>query len=328
MGRSVGGPPAGGLSAPHLARPALGAVSPPAGPVPPGMVPMPVGGMAGGVPEPAAAETTNPLPRVQAHQPEHLTVGLPLLDLLAPEQGQQPQEVYQPMHGQQYQPLAGYGALPPEAPQPVRQVRRPPSRPPLRKSTKLVIGVGTGVLLLAAVGVWALMSSPDDTTAQQGTSGTRQSSTVPQTSAVRAVDGFQFTQSAARTDTDCVANAYGEVSEFFKTRPCAALDRVLFLTTVDGRPTVVSLAMVRMPDEAGAEALKNLVDTNGTGNVNDLLKAGVQAPGGPREFSDAGYASARDGDTVVIAEADFADPAVKDQPTLDRLSQAALKLNG
>jgi hypothetical protein len=49
-------------------------------------------------------------------------------------------------------------------------------------------------------------------------------------------------------------------------------------------------------------------------------------PGGPAELSDAGYASARDGATVVVAEADFADPAVKDADALDLVSKAAMQL--
>jgi len=309
----------------------------------------------------SAAETTNPLPRVpaahgnqrQGNQPEHLTVGLPLLDLLAPQQPYQSQDQgsgqYVP-HGPyaseaQYAPDSQYvsaaqypqeqypqeGSYPGSyeghpyqaAPPPRGPQRGPRRRPPLQGSTKLVIGLGAGVVLLVVLGVWALLGPSPDNGERAG--GTRTS--PPQaTSAVRVADGFQFTQSAARTDADCAANAYGAVVEFFRSTPCAELDRVLYLSTVDGKPAVVSLVLVRMPDEAAATELQKLVDTSGTGNITDLLKAGVQAPGGPPELTNAGYASMRDGATVVIAEADFADPAQRDQATLDRLSTAALQL--
>lgn len=297
---------------------------------------------------PFAAELTNPLPRVAAHQPEHLTAGLPLLDLLAPQHSPQYPEpaplppfqpAYQPEpYYQQERPLSGYGMdmplggsypsspLAPTPPPVSRPRQQRPARRPLPSTTKLVIGMGAGVLLLAVLGLWALDSPPKDTARSGGS--TRSTSAAAQTSVVKAVDGYQFTQNASRSDADCAANAYGKVADFFRDTPCAALDRVLYLTTVDGRPAVVSLAMVRMPDEAGAVELKKLVDTTGTGNVSDLLKAGVQAPGGPPSLSSAGYASARHGDTVVVAEADFADPAVRDQELLDRVSTAALQLHG
>ncbi len=297
-----------------------------------------------------AAETTNPIPRVpgaQPNQPDHLTVGLPLLDLLAPQQPQQPQQSGQFQHGGQYVPHGPYASEAQYAPdaqfvsaagygqggydqeyaqrRPAPPPRRPNGRLPMEGSTKLVIGLAAGVLLLVIIGVWALSSSPSDGDDQAG-GRTRPTSPAQATSVVRTVEGYQFTQNAARTDADCAGNAYGDIVEFFRSTPCAALDRVLYLSTVDGRPAVVSLSLVRMPDEQKAIELQKLVDTSGTGNVNDLLKAGVQAPGGPPAFSDAGYASARDGAVVAIAEADFADPGVRDQAALDKLSTAALQL--
>jgi hypothetical protein len=298
----------------------LGPGSRPQHAVPPAAVP-------GTTPE-SAAELTSPLPRVQPHQPEHLTVGLPLLDLLAP---QQPRQTPQPEPAQPFRPLSGYdgygsysGYPQPQQQQPPRQPTGPRPRPPMKRDTKLVIGAGAGVLLLAVLGLWALGSSSDDPSAKDTSTGRPPSTGA--TSAVRVVEGFQFTQNAARNDTDCVANSYGKVAEFFQGRPCASLDRRLYLSTVDGRATVVSVAVVRMPDEAGAAALKDLVDTSGTGNVADLLRAGVQVPGGPAEFSSAGYASTKAEDLVIIAEADFADPQLRDESLLDRLSTAALQL--
>jgi hypothetical protein len=138
--------------------------------------------------------------------------------------------------------------------------------------------------------------------------------------------GYQFTLHAARTDTDCAANAYGKVAEFFRGTPCTRLDRSLYSTTVDGRLVAVSVSVVQMPTEQAAMDLQKLADTSGTGNVNDLLRAGVRVPGGPDSLTDAGYASSREGIAVAIAEADFADRAVSDEGLLDRISEAALQL--
>ena len=149
---------------------------------------------------------------------------------------------------------------------------------------------------------------------------------MPTTSAAQVVQGFQFSLHAARSDTGCAANAYGKAAEFFQTTPCTRLDRALYGTTVDGRLIVVSVSVVHMPDEPSAEELQRLVDTSGTGNVDDLLRAGVRVPGGPDSLTDAGYASTRDASTVVIAESDFAEQAVHDDGLLNRISAAALQL--
>jgi hypothetical protein len=312
------------------------------------------------------AETTAPLPAVppQADQ-EHLTAGLPLLDLLAPQQtgheqtgheqtgheqtessrrAEQPQvtpggpELYgmpllAPGGADQYGPVAGSdlyagaGGLssPGAAPPPYRPM--PPVRPRRRagrQGIRLVMAVGAGVLLLAAAGIWALTSSPgrSNQPTRQGAS----SSVAPTSTPITAAGGYQFTQHAARSDTDCAANAYGKVAEFFRGAPCTRLDRRLFGTTVDGRLIVASVSVVQMPTEQAATDLRKLADTNGTGNVSDLLRVGVRVPGGPDSLTDAGYASARNGTTVVIAEADFADRAAHDESLLDKISRAALEL--
>lgn len=215
-----------------------------------------------------------------------------------------------------YQPYAGY------APPPARPFRRRANR----RAALIIGGIGAVVLVVALIG-WALTTLPPSGGGRQARQTTP---AVPSTSAVptgvRAAGGYDFTQHAARTDTDCAANAYGDVAEFFATNPCTRLDRALYGTTVDGRLVVASVSVVHMPDDAKATELRRLADTSGTGNVNDLLRAGVRIPGGPESLSSAGYASMHDGAVVVIAEADFADPEVRDGDLLDRVSKAALEL--
>lgn len=267
---------------------------------------------------PTDAETTQPLPAVPPAppavpgQPEHLTVGLPLLDLLAPQQTGPASQGPPPYPPQGVPHQAGHYGVPYQAP-PVRpqRLRRP--------GVRLVAGLAVAVLALAVFGIWALQSPPTQPAGRSNTA------TAP-TTAIRVAGGYQFTQSAARSDADCAANSYGKTSEFFTATPCTGMDRTLYTSTIDGRRTVISVAVVRMATEQNATELKKLVDTTGTGNVSDLLRAGVQVPGGPQSFTDAGYASARDGSAVVIVEADFADPAVNDDAALEKISTAALQL--
>jgi hypothetical protein len=297
------------------------------------------------IPEETPAEITAPLPPVvqappqsgRIHQQKHRTVGLPLLDLLAPEQIKpaqpsvqqpvfQPSPVAdQPQYGMPYPDESLYSAEPPYTLAPPY-----PEEPPIggprrwgRSGVKVVAAAGVGVLLLAVLGIWALSSSTSS--GRQGQSS-GQSTSSPASTPQQVAGGYQFTQHAARSDTDCAANAYGKVAEFFRATPCTMLDRALYSATVDGRLVIASVSIVRMPTEQAATNLRKLADSSGTGNVNDLLRAGVRVPGGPDSFTDAGYASTRDGASVVIAEADFADRAARDEKLLEQISQAALQL--
>ena len=340
---------------------------------------------------PSPAETTDPLPAVEAEQPDRLqaainqpTASLPLLDLLAPQQpgsaaatpGQQhPAATNQP--GSAYQPglaqpqdVHAAGPSPvqhPVGPGPAQQpVQQPgesgyglyggdhlygdslyagsahggpaygdpthgpptmvgqvmPPQPVQRSGPRgwpLVAIVAGCVVLLGLIGWLALASLPSG---EQPTS----EPTVQPTSAVMAAGGYQFTQHSARADTDCAGNAYGQVADFFRTNPCTGLRRLLLTSSIDGRPVVVSVSTVTMPDEQKAEALKKLADTNGTGNVNDLLRAGVRVPSVPGSLSDAAYASDHSDDIVVIVESDYTDPAVGSDDALERISEAAIQL--
>lgn len=321
---------------------------------------------AGHVPAESPAEITTPLPPVppqpgpavqqvlpaQPHRQDQVTVGLPLLDLLAPQQtgpawptgAQPPARPGAPLAappapvdppGLVSGLVSGYGssttgppltfdpyAMPDYSGQPY-QATPPPTgrRRRWRPGGKIVAGLAAGVLVLAVLGIWALGSSGSPVSGQQASR-----TAAPTSTPIRVAGGYQFTQHAARTDADCAANAYGKVADFFRATPCIKLDRALYTTTVDGRLLVASVAVVRLGTEQAATELKKLADANGTGNVSDLLRAGVRVPSGPDSLTDAGYAASRDGSSVVIAEADFADPAVHDGDLLDRVSQAAVQL--
>ncbi len=144
--------------------------------------------------------------------------------------------------------------------------------------------------------------------------------------ATRVVDGVTYTREVTTTDASCEGHAYGQAAAFLRTQGCLHLDRTLWTGTADGRPVVVAVSTVQMPDTTTAFGLRSLIDTSGTGNISDLLREGRGYPGAPRELTGAGYASAQLGDRVVVAEADGIDPSFTDGDALDRLSRAGLAL--
>lgn len=218
----------------------------------------------------------------------------------------------------------------PEAPtvhgRPVRDARHvPPAGPPARRRTasvddrRILLVAGTVVLaLLAAAAVVWVVNRGDG----QDRAGT------PSVTPTAPPPPYELVERATRPDTDCAAHAYGEVADFFAGTPCASLGRALHTGSVDGAGIVVAVATVTMASEADATALQELVDTSGTGNVNDLLREGVTIPDVPERLTDAGYASQRTGAVVVIVETDFTDPDVEDEAALDAVADGSLVLGG
>jgi hypothetical protein len=168
------------------------------------------------------------------------------------------------------------------------------------------------VAVLAVVGLW-VASGPDVT---PGRPSAGRSATVP---------GAELSERAARDDTDCAAHSYGRVRAFFTTHPCTSLHRALFTGTSSGTPVVIAVSTVSMATERDAADLQRLADSDGTGNVSDLLREGVTVPGGPARLHNASYASQRHGPALVIVEADTASGAGSG---LTPLAKAALRLGG
>jgi hypothetical protein len=91
---------------------------------------------------------------------------------------------------------------------------------------------------------------------------------------------------------------------------------------------VVAVSHVRMSDATSAGSLKTLTDTNGTGNVSDLLREGVRYPGGPTALKDSGYRSDVHGAVVLIAETSWVIPtSAGDNQQLDAAAIAGLALD-
>lgn len=222
--------------------------------------------------------------------------------------------------------------------------RAQPSEPLGRHRTRswrpaVLIGVATLLLLAGVAGlVYALSSGlrgneasgPGTPASSTSTPAASQTSPSPDPSArpTQEIAGSTYTLEALQGDTDCAPNAYGQVAEFFATTPCTGLIRALFTATIADEPAVVSVSVVEMPDEASAADLQELADTSGTGNVSDLLRAGVQIDGGPGELVAAAYASELTGTEVRIVEVAWVDARAEgDESLLDAAADDALLLD-
>ncbi|MFW3170322.1 hypothetical protein PGN05_09855, partial [Geodermatophilus sp. CPCC 206100] len=210
-------------------------------------------------------------------------------------------------------PVAPPPPAPPAAGVPLVGPRR---RPASSRRTLLLVAAALLLVVVLGVGGALLLGGDDDPSAssQAGTSAASASTapaleeTGPQPGDSEVVDGRTFVVQGVQVDPTCAGNAYGEVADFFAQGDCTGLARALYSTDVAGRPVVVSVSTVAMPDTAGARELRALTDRNGSGNVSDLLREGVRYAGSPQALSGAEYASAVSGSTVTIVETAWAGP--------------------
>ena len=127
--------------------------------------------------------------------------------------------------------------------------------------------------------------------------------------------GLRQLRQVARAELTCTAHSYGQVREFFARHPCRRLDRLLLaIGDTRGNTVVVSIAWVHMPTARTAADLKDIADTDGTGNVEPLAATALDLTG--VRFTGQYYGSRRSGSLVVIAEAapggGHPDPATMD----------------
>ena len=107
--------------------------------------------------------------------------------------------------------------------------------------------------------------------------------------------------------TNCTAYSYGQVQIFFARTPCSSVRRSLLTTEQDGRSIVVATSTVTFSSPDQAASYLRLVTSDGTGNINDLLREGVRYPGSPSKLPVTAFASRQDGTRVLVAEAGFTD---------------------
>jgi hypothetical protein len=92
--------------------------------------------------------------------------------------------------------------------------------------------------------------------------------------------------------TDCADLAYGtQVIQYLTAHPCSGLTRILATTVVNGRAVGIAqstLGFIGTAPQVYSTAgnFATLVNANGTGNVDDLLRQGYRMPGGPSRVPD------------------------------------------
>jgi hypothetical protein len=307
---------------------------------PPGDEPDETGGLgglfAGAEPDGELAPTPAPAPAPAAPEPP------PVIRQVQPRVAAEPPAVVRPRTA----------TFPAVAPQPVPQPAAwsPPAVPPATappggqfldgdaddepsgRRTGLLVAGALALVALLGVGAFLLLGGSGDDE-PRGSSGDASSPpaeeqiTGPAPGDVQEVEGEAFTAEAVQFDDTCAGHAYGDVATFLTENNCTALARALYSTEVDGRPVVVSVARVTMADAATARELRALADTNGSGNVSDLLREGVTYDGGPDRLSGAEYASAVSGTSVTIVESAWVTPeAGGDLADIDRVASTALVL--
>ena len=176
-------------------------------------------------------------------------------------------------------------------------------RGPGRRALLMALA-GVVVLALLAVGGWVILGggTAGGGTTDAGATTAAPTSAGPEKGAVQEVGGVTYTVEAVQVDESCLGHAYGDTADFFADNDCTGLSRALYSAEIGGEPVVLSVSRVRLADAATARALRSLTDTNGSGNVSDLLREGVRYTGSPAELSGAEYASAVSGTTVTIVE--------------------------
>ncbi len=197
---------------------------------------------------------------------------------------------------------------------PQRPDRPPPiqfrqEEPPPQQGNKALAWIlrGAGLVAVAVISglVWYYVTNdtpPEPTAGDEG--GTEQ------TEGVYTFEPHKMPR--AETQYTCPEHAYGQIKRFLEKTECERLDRQLFTTEVDGHTVYTSVSVVTMASESDAADLRELANKDGSGNVSDVVRAGVvKIKGLDRLSGGGGYASNQRGREVIIVESDF-DP--KDKP--------------
>ncbi len=205
----------------------------------------------------------------------------------------------------------------------------PADDPDNRRRLLRVLGVLVALVLIGTavfVGFQMFLSDSDGATQVDDTSTAEQTSTTAAPSTQQIRDNT-YTLALSRDGDTCAGNANGQVGDYFDTTDCMSLEREMYTTELNGEGVLVSIARVTMPDEATASAFKDLVDADGTGNIDDLFESGETIPNGPSELVPLGYDSGLDGQVVTIVVTGWSDPATASgEDALDDVAAEALDL--
>lgn len=211
---------------------------------------------------------------------------------------------------------------------PIGSVPPAPSRGGLaRYGTPVKVLALVLIAVLSGI-VWWLANrggSHEEATANSGAAPAAGPSTNPAAPGI-AVGKYHFQRVGGPVDNSgCGPHSYGKVRGFFGEHDCAHLHQVLYETQTSHGKVLSSVSTVTMPNVKLASALKHLTDADATGNVTDLVTAGVRLPGGPDSIKGGGYASQRHGRKMIVVESGFFDGGHHDQDVLTKVSKAAVQ---
>ncbi len=182
---------------------------------------------------------------------------------------------------------------------------------PPRSHLKLVVAIVVGWLMVSVIVLAGLIllngPKPAHNTASKTTPGASTATApppAPTASGARLPDGW--VQAAADDQSNCANHSYGKVEAFFSKTPCTSLHRVLATTNSTGHPVVIASNVVTFATAEQASQYEALVTSDGTGNINDLLREGATVAGVTR-LPAAAFASRQDAKQVWVAEAAYTD---------------------
>ena len=139
---------------------------------------------------------------------------------------------------------------------------------------------------------------------------------------------FAYTEVAGpEISANCAGNSYGDVVGWFQQHPCERVHRSLYETREGDARALVSVVVVTMPEQDGAKQLKVTTDTDGTGNVNDLVRDGTATLPGAPNVAQGEYASRVVGTRLTIVETAYFPDSAGAPDTLQRIAHDALRLS-
>jgi len=186
-------------------------------------------------------------------------------------------------------------ATAPEVPPKVAEHDPSPGRPPRRQPSRqaLVAGAVAVMLTVSALALSFVVGS-DNRSAATATAA-KPNSPAPNGYAVKVTDVVK----------DCTRHSHGRTKIAFESQNCVKATRSLATGEVSGRPTLFVVSRIQMASVDAAASVKQVLDSTGTGNLNDLLREGRTFPGAPRKMPSSGYASVQTGPVIMVAEAGF-----------------------
>lgn len=182
-----------------------------------------------------------------------------------------------------------------------------------RGERRLLTALGLLAVAVASGFAWWLIRyqpAPEPVPVAAPPAQTTTTTTAPPTSTSPKLSsgGFEFTAAVTPVSSkDCAAVSFGDLTEWFEENPCTRVVRGLYTTSKKYARALVSIVVVTMPDEQRAAVLKSLVDTTGTGNVNDMLRDGTVRVSDAPDLATGSYDSTLAGREVTVVQVEFFD---------------------